>query len=89
MRNVDILLHGCNNCEDSSHIIRMRECERESLFETHLNLIKFARAGIESVSVVQRLRMGARDILKDYVTKVRTLIHVFLPNGTMLVLVCY
>lgn len=51
----------------------MRVREHESIFESHLNLQRFARVRIESGSAVQRLRMKAGGILKDYVTKLPTL----------------
>lgn len=51
----------------------MRVRERKSVFESHLNLLKSARMRIESASAMQRLRMGAGGILKDYVTKLPTL----------------
>lgn len=52
-----------------SNIFCVCELERESVIETLLNLLKFARAMIESANVVQRLRAETQSILKNYVTK--------------------
>lgn len=49
--------------------VREREGEHESVFETHVNILKSSRTRIEGVSVVRVLRARAGDILKDYVTK--------------------
>lgn len=45
----------------------IRVCDRESICETHHNLLKFTRVRIKGVSA--GFRAGVHDILKDYVTK--------------------
>lgn len=55
--------------QDLSHIIRLLECKHESVFETSLELLKSARARIESTNATQELSAGAQDTLKIYVTK--------------------
>lgn len=49
-------------------IIRVRD--RESISETHHNLLKFARVRIKGLS--GEFRAGVLDILKDYATKVES-----------------
>lgn len=54
-----------------SHIIcvhireRERKLEHESIFKTHLKLLKFGRVKIESASTMRRLREEVQGNLKD------------------------
>lgn len=52
----------------TTHKNAMNSTLSENVFETHPNLLKFAKARIESASTVWGLRAGVLGILKDYVT---------------------
>lgn len=58
--------------------VQAQKRERESVFETYSNLLKFAIARIESSNAVRELRAGAQDILNDYMTKVSSIVETVL-----------